>query len=59
MRRFAYTNFQITTKLNSKLSYTPCYMQCGNIPINHLRRTKPFCFIFVGGKLKFEYLYIE
>ena len=27
MRRFAYMNFQITTKLNSKLSYTPCYVQ--------------------------------
>jgi hypothetical protein len=25
MRRFAWTNFQISTELNSKLSYTPCY----------------------------------
>jgi len=26
MRRFACRNFQINTKLDSKLSYTPCYM---------------------------------
>ncbi len=26
MRRFAWMNFQITTELDSKLSYTPCYM---------------------------------
>ena len=26
MRRFAWINFQISTKLNSKLSYTPCYV---------------------------------
>jgi polyferredoxin len=25
MRRFALTNFQITTTADSKLSYTPCY----------------------------------
>jgi hypothetical protein len=25
MRRFACRNFQITTELYSKLSYTPCY----------------------------------
>jgi hypothetical protein len=59
MRRFACKNFQITTTADSKLSYTPCYMQCGNLPLNYIRRTKPFCFIFVGGKLKFEYLYIK
>jgi len=29
MRRFACINFQITTELYSKLSYTPCYMLCG------------------------------
>ena len=30
MRRFAYTNFQISTKFYSKLSYTPCYkLVCG------------------------------
>lgn len=29
MRRFACRNFQITTELNSKLSYTPCYTQYG------------------------------
>jgi hypothetical protein len=50
MGRFAYMNFQITTELDSKLSYTPCYMLCGNIPLNYLRRTEPFCFIFVGEK---------
>ena len=27
MRRFACRNFQITTDLNSKLSYTPCCVQ--------------------------------
>jgi hypothetical protein len=26
MRRFAYMNFQIITELDSKLSYTPCYI---------------------------------
>jgi len=26
MRRFAWINFQISTKLNRKLSYTPCYV---------------------------------
>jgi hypothetical protein len=58
MRRFACTNFQIITKLDSKLSYTPCYMQCGfNLQLN--RSTESFCFIFVGGNLKFEYLYIK
>ena len=59
MRRFACRNFQFTTKLNSKLSYTPCYMQCGNISLNLNRRTEPFCFIFVGGNLKFEYLKVS
>jgi ribosomal protein S27AE len=29
MRRFACRNFQITTELYSKLSYTPCYVQYG------------------------------
>ena len=29
MRRFACVNFQITTNVNSKLSYTPCYTQYG------------------------------
>ena len=59
MRRFALMNFQFTTTVDGKLSYTPCYMLCGFIPLNYLRRTDPFCFIFVGGNLKFEYLYIE
>jgi hypothetical protein len=27
MRRFAYTNFQITINVDSKLFYTPCYVQ--------------------------------
>jgi hypothetical protein len=52
MRRFACRNFQITTTADSKLSYTPCYMQCGFIPLNYLRRTEPFCFIFCGWKIK-------
>ena len=59
MRRFACRNFQISTNADSKLSYTPCYMQCGFVVEILIRRTEPFCFIFVGGKLKFEYLYIE
>jgi hypothetical protein len=29
MRRFACIKFQITTTADSKLSYTPCYTQCG------------------------------
>ena len=29
MRRFDYMNFQITTKIYIKLSYTPCYTRCG------------------------------
>jgi len=52
MRRFACRNFQINTNTDSKLSYTPCYMQCGNTPLNYLRRMKPFCFIFCGWKIK-------
>jgi hypothetical protein len=31
MRRFAWMNFQITTELYSKLSYTPCYTQYGDL----------------------------
>ena len=27
MRRFAFMNFQISTTADSKLSYTPCYVQ--------------------------------
>ena len=34
MRRFACRNFQITTELYSKLSYTPCYTQCGLLTNN-------------------------
>jgi hypothetical protein len=40
MRRFALINFQITTELNSKLSYTPCYMQCGKVAQMSNRRTE-------------------
>jgi hypothetical protein len=39
MRRFACRNFQITTELYSKLSYTPCYTQYGllrqNVNLEH------------------------
>jgi hypothetical protein len=49
--------FDLTTEPH--ITYTPCYMQCGFIVDMLIRRTKPFCFIFVGRKLKFEYLYIE
>jgi hypothetical protein len=54
-------NFQITTKFYSKLSYTPCYMQCGFNLQTLIREINLFVlfFFFVGGKLKFEYLYIE
>ena len=34
-------------------------MQCGFIVKILIRGTKPFCFIFVSGKLKFEFLYIK
>jgi len=34
MRRFALMNFQFTTTTDSKLSYTPCYTQCGLIRMN-------------------------
>ena len=34
MRRFAQLNFQFTTELNSKLSYTPCYM---NVKLNNMK----------------------
>jgi hypothetical protein len=59
MRRFACRNFQITTKLYSKLSYTPCYMQCGFNLQTLIREMNLFVLFFVGGNLKFEYLYIE
>ena len=59
MRRFALMNFQITTTVNSKLSYTPCYMQCGFIVETLIRDMNLFVLFFVGGKLKFEYLYIK
>jgi hypothetical protein len=32
MRMFACRDFQITTELYSKLSYTPCYNQYGKLP---------------------------
>jgi len=51
--------FKFSTNVTGKLAYSTCYSQYGNIPINYLRRTEPFCFIFVGGNLKFEYLYIK
>jgi len=38
-----------TYEVDEANTYTPCYMLCGNIPLNLNRRTKPFCFIFVGG----------
>lgn len=38
---------------------TKVYMQCGFNIQTLIRGTKPFCFIFVGRKLKFEYLYIN
>jgi hypothetical protein len=59
MRRFAYMNFQITTETNSKLSYTPCYMQCGFNLQTTYEELNLFVLFFVGGNLKFEYLYIE
>ena len=34
MRRFAQMNFQFYTKLDSKLSYTPCYTQYGLLTKN-------------------------
>jgi hypothetical protein len=58
MRRFACRNFQITTELDSKLSYTPCYMLCGFIREMLIREMNLFVLFFVGGNLKFEYLYI-
>jgi hypothetical protein len=59
MRRFACRNFQITTNVDSKLSYTPCYMLCGFNLQTLIREMNIFVLFFVGGKLKFEYLYIE
>jgi hypothetical protein len=44
------TNVEITDE--TTITYTPCYMQCGFMPPDYLRRTKPFCFIFVGRKFK-------
>jgi len=57
MRRFACRNFQITNKLDCKLSYTHCYMQCGFIVEMLIREINLFVLFFVGGNLKFEYLY--
>jgi len=31
MRRFALMNFQITDTVDSKLSYTPCYVYVKNV----------------------------
>ena len=47
MRRFALMNFKITDNVDSKLSYTPCYMQCGNLPLNFDMIDEPFLFYFL------------
>jgi len=59
MRRFAKMNFQISIEHYSKLSYTPCYMQCRFNLQTLIREMNLFVLFFVGGNLKFEYLYIE
>ncbi len=39
MRRFACRNFQITTTVDSKLSYTPCYNQYGKVELKYQTKT--------------------
>jgi hypothetical protein len=58
MRRFARRNFQITTELYSKLSYTPCYTQCGLIRLKIDTKHYKKLFKNVGGKFNSENLYI-
>ena len=48
---------QNSTKL--AIAYTPCYMQCGNIPRNLIEELNLFVLFLWVGKLKFEYLYIK
>jgi len=57
MRRFACRNFQITTIVDSKLSYTPCYMQCGFKPKMLIREMNLFVLFLWEGNFKFDYLY--
>lgn len=52
MRRFACRNFQLTTTVNTKLSYTPCYDQYGLFTINFIRTTEQNFLKMWVGKLK-------
>jgi len=38
---------KLSNSTNPAIAYTPCYMQCGFIAEMLIRRTEPFCFIFV------------
>jgi hypothetical protein len=43
---------QITTELDSKLSYTPCYaLVAVNLPLNYNRSTKNIFILLCGGKI--------
>ena len=59
MRRFALMNFQVSIELYSKLSYTPCYTQCGLISMNFDTKHYKKLFKNVGGNFNSEYLYIR
>jgi hypothetical protein len=43
--------FKLSTKLDSKLSYTPCYMLCG-FNLQTLTRDMNFFVLFCGWKIK-------
>jgi hypothetical protein len=52
-------NFQITTTVDSKLSYTPCYNQYGELPQIIDWNTEQKLLKMCGGNFKIEYLYIK
>ncbi len=61
MRRFAQMNFQITINADSKLSYTPCYVQVWLIKVECLIRelNKNFKRKRREEFLNLKYLYIK
>jgi hypothetical protein len=52
-------NFQITTELNGKLSYTPCYNQYGKVAQMFDWNIEQKLLKMWGGNFKIEYLYIK
>ena len=52
-------NFQISTTVDSKLSYTPCYNQYGKVVQMFYWNTEQKLLKMCGENFKIEYLYIK